>query len=204
MLDNEWRTYANDARDDQHRDRHDRQAIASDEGQGITPKRARIAPVLVVCQLGDISLHGMASYSRRMRGSRTTYITSESSTPTMNMTEATTTEPITKRIVTRENRVDDQLAHAGPLKDLLDDDRARQQSADGRTEKCRYRQQSILQGVTQPDDSGLQALGVGGAHVVLLQNFQHLRPGKARDEGDRVQREHGYRQNHVSPAHRPG
>src|ERR1700738_1734214 len=97
------------------------------------------------------------------------------------------------RIVARLNAVDQPVAHARPGKDGLGQDRAGQQQADLQTDHRDHRNESVAQRVNQHHSPVREALGAGGANVILAQHLEHRR---ARHSGDhrqwnRAQRDRG-------------
>ena len=62
------------------------------------------------------------------------------------------------------------------------------------------RDQRIAQRMHADDAERRQALGAGGAHIVLAQHFQHRRARLARDDGERDGAEHDRRQDQMADA----
>ncbi|EGE58603.1 hypothetical protein RHECNPAF_2940041 [Rhizobium etli CNPAF512] len=92
------------------------------------------------------------------------------------------------RIVAAFHRIDHQQAHAGPVEDAFDEDRAADRKADGRADQRDDGQQRIAQGMLGDDPEFEDALGARRAHIVLVQHLEH---GRARVAHDQRRLRHG-------------
>ena len=101
------------------------------------------------------------------------------------------------RIVARLHAVNQPVADAGPGKDRLGQDRARQQQADLQPDDRDHRNQRVAQRVHDDHAPARQALGARGAHVVLAQHFEHRRARHPRDHRQRNRAERDRRQDQV-------
>src|SRR2546426_6712709 len=80
-------------------------------------------------------------------------------------------------IIPEQDRLHGQASHPGQREDRLDDHRAGQERPQLAPHDGDHRNERVLERVLVDDDSTFEALGAGGAHVVLAQHFQH---GRAR------------------------
>src|SRR5689334_4217472 len=99
-------------------------------------------------------------------------------------------------VVLVENRAVDLLPDAGEGEHGLGQDRTREQQAQLQADRGDHRQHRVAQHVPPPDHRRGQALGLGRAHVVLVDDVEHGGPGdpdddrqRDRAEGDRGQDE---------------
>ena len=103
------------------------------------------------------------------------------------------------RVVAREDRVDQEQPHSRPPEDRLGQDGAAEQRAELEPDHGQDGHERVPEGVARHDQALAEALGAGGADVLLAQNLQHGRAGHAGDERDREggQRERGEDQAHA-------
>src|SRR4029079_18066109 len=85
------------------------------------------------------------------------------------------------RVVVGVDRRDVVAAHAGNRIDLLDDDGATNEHRKLQTHDGDNGNERIAEGVADDDDAFAQALGPGGADVVLAQRLEHGGAGEAHD-----------------------
>src|SRR5262245_55202047 len=95
------------------------------------------------------------------------------------------------RIVTEEDRLHRQPAHAGEREDGLHDDGAREQRPELPTYQRDHRDERVLQRVLVDDDALAQALGPRRAHVVLAQHLEERGARHAHGGGGEPEPEHG-------------
>ena len=101
-------------------------------------------------------------------------------------------------IVALEDGIDHPLADAGPGEDRFGEDGAGQQQADLQADGGDHRDQRIAQGMQADDAAVGEALGAGGADIVLAQHLEHGRARLPGDDGERNGAEHDRGQDQVA------
>ena len=105
-------------------------------------------------------------------------------------------DPGDQRQVRVGDRVDRQRAEPGQAEDVLRDDRAAEQAGEVEAGRRDDRGQPGAQGVLDDDRALGQALGPRGAHVVVVEDLEHLVAGEPHVERGVQDREHDPRQDH--------
>ena len=90
--------------------------------------------------------------------------------------------PCTIGIVALQHGIDGEPAEARDVEHGLGDDHARDQQRNADADHRDDRHRGVLQRMQQQHAVGRQALGVGGADIVLLQHLQHRGAGDAGDQ----------------------
>ena len=103
-------------------------------------------------------------------------------------------------IVAPADRLDQPFADTRPGEDRLGEDGAGQQRADLQADHGDDGDERVAQRMDADDAEGREALGAGGAHIILLEHLEHRGARHARDHRERDGAKHDGRQNEV--AHR--
>jgi len=88
-----------------------------------------------------------------------------------------------ERVVAVGDGVDGEASDAGPAEDFFGDDGSGEERSELEAEECDDRDERVAQGVAQDDDALGQALGAGGADVVLIELFEHGGADHAGEDG---------------------
>src|SRR5579883_266237 len=104
------------------------------------------------------------------------------------------------RIIAHAERVDEEQAHAGPAEDGLRNQGAADQQRQLQAGERDQRRKAGAQRMIQQDARSLQALGLSGADIILVQNVQHRGPRIAAPLRDKDEGQHGDRENEMAKA----
>ena len=100
-------------------------------------------------------------------------------------------------VVARRDRVVQRLADAGQREDRLGEDRPAEQGAERQPDDGDDREQGAAQGVAADDRELAEALGPGGADVVLTEHVEQARAGHPGDDRQRDRADGDRRQDQV-------